>query len=135
MDLIMTFSMFYFFFLMIRRPPRSTLFPYTTLFRSTLPPARPARQYSPPHSPRRPNTRSAPQNPPPAPPLPAKAATPSPTNTGPASNRQARQRASHASAESPAVNAKPPRPFSQPYSLFSFTILCRCSGGSLDPFF
>src|ERR1051326_9444642 len=36
-----------FFFLMIRRPPRSTLFPYTTLFRSadpihfpTLPPRR-----------------------------------------------------------------------------------------------
>src|SRR5215216_7238128 len=34
---------FVFFFLMIRRPPRSTLFPYTTLFRSraglrTLPP-------------------------------------------------------------------------------------------------
>src|SRR5579875_1474880 len=28
------FSLFYFFFLMIRRPPRSTLFPYTTLFRS-----------------------------------------------------------------------------------------------------
>src|SRR6266704_1380942 len=26
------------FFLMIRRPPRSTLFPYTTLFRSRLPP-------------------------------------------------------------------------------------------------
>src|SRR3712207_7744404 len=26
----------YFFFLMIRRPPRSTLFPYTTLFRSIL---------------------------------------------------------------------------------------------------
>src|SRR5215475_5203705 len=26
----------YFFFLMIRRPPRSTLFPYTTLFRSDL---------------------------------------------------------------------------------------------------
>src|SRR2546430_11541910 len=25
---------------MIRRPPRSTLFPYTTLFRSPLPPAR-----------------------------------------------------------------------------------------------
>src|SRR3712207_8736566 len=25
------------FFLMIRRPPRSTLFPYTTLFRSPLP--------------------------------------------------------------------------------------------------
>src|SRR6266852_6803576 len=28
---------FHFFFLMIRRPPRSTLFPYTTLFRSTGP--------------------------------------------------------------------------------------------------
>src|ERR1035441_11130168 len=27
-----------FFFLMIRRPPRSTLFPYTTLFRSNWPP-------------------------------------------------------------------------------------------------
>src|SRR2546430_7756082 len=27
-------SEFFFFFLMIRRPPRSTLFPYTTLFRS-----------------------------------------------------------------------------------------------------
>src|SRR2546430_14880589 len=27
-------STFNFFFLMIRRPPRSTLFPYTTLFRS-----------------------------------------------------------------------------------------------------
>src|SRR2546425_7200473 len=27
---------FSFFFLMIRRPPRSTLFPYTTLFRSTM---------------------------------------------------------------------------------------------------
>src|SRR5690349_22887097 len=27
-------SLFIFFFLMIRRPPRSTLFPYTTLFRS-----------------------------------------------------------------------------------------------------
>src|SRR5689334_24882071 len=28
------FLFFLFFFLMIRRPPRSTLFPYTTLFRS-----------------------------------------------------------------------------------------------------
>src|SRR5690348_18379864 len=27
----------FFFFLMIRRPPRSTLFPYTTLFRSSVP--------------------------------------------------------------------------------------------------
>src|SRR2546422_9899429 len=30
----------FFFFLMIRRPPRSTLFPYTTLFRSRRPEAR-----------------------------------------------------------------------------------------------
>src|SRR3712207_8005097 len=29
-------SLFLFFFLMIRRPPRSTLFPYTTLFRSIV---------------------------------------------------------------------------------------------------
>src|SRR2546430_8118737 len=28
------FFLFFVFFLMIRRPPRSTLFPYTTLFRS-----------------------------------------------------------------------------------------------------
>src|SRR2546430_14292302 len=32
----LVFTMF--FFLMIRRPPRSTLFPYTTLFRSGVPP-------------------------------------------------------------------------------------------------
>src|SRR5256886_14415900 len=31
---IRSFSLLFFFFLMIRRPPRSTLFPYTTLFRS-----------------------------------------------------------------------------------------------------
>src|SRR5256885_9921329 len=30
----MSFVLLLFFFLMIRRPPRSTLFPYTTLFRS-----------------------------------------------------------------------------------------------------
>src|SRR3712207_8866212 len=35
---------FVFFFLMIRRPPRSTLFPYTTLFRSAV-----ARRRAPPH--------------------------------------------------------------------------------------
>src|SRR5215471_21171900 len=35
----------FFFFLMIRRPPRSTLFPYTTLFRS---PARPPPRLHPP---------------------------------------------------------------------------------------
>src|SRR2546430_9882388 len=33
----------FFFFLMIRRPPRSTLFPYTTLFRSQ--PRRDLRRY------------------------------------------------------------------------------------------
>src|SRR3989304_301798 len=33
----------FFFFLMIRRPPRSTLFPYTTLFRSDLPHRSPRR--------------------------------------------------------------------------------------------
>src|SRR3712207_7179465 len=32
----MTIRYLFFFFLMIRRPPRSTLFPYTTLFRSVL---------------------------------------------------------------------------------------------------
>src|ERR671923_478908 len=32
--MILTFV--FFFFLMIRRPPRSTLFPYTTLFRSRI---------------------------------------------------------------------------------------------------
>src|SRR5688572_32283014 len=31
--MIFCLSCFVFFFLMIRRPPRSTLFPYTTLFR------------------------------------------------------------------------------------------------------
>src|SRR5436309_14502450 len=31
-----TYSYLLFFFLMIRRPPRSTLFPYTTLFRSLV---------------------------------------------------------------------------------------------------
>src|SRR5579863_10619890 len=34
MFLFVFFISLFFFFLMIRRPPRSTLFPYTTLFRS-----------------------------------------------------------------------------------------------------
>src|SRR5258706_14801592 len=34
LTIIQHHSVFLFFFLMIRRPPRSTLFPYTTLFRS-----------------------------------------------------------------------------------------------------
>src|SRR2546427_5923938 len=38
---ISTVAFFSFFFLMIRRPPRSTLFPYTTLFRSPPPAPRP----------------------------------------------------------------------------------------------
>src|SRR5215510_15364362 len=37
MPSFLTFIFFsFFFFLMIRRPPRSTLFPYTTLFRSPV---------------------------------------------------------------------------------------------------
>src|SRR3989475_2050469 len=39
--LVVSFTLYiFFFFLMIRRPPRSTLFPYTTLFRSQLPATR-----------------------------------------------------------------------------------------------
>src|SRR5258707_4533100 len=34
--MLVVIPLFLFFFLMIRRPPRSTLFPYTTLFRSTI---------------------------------------------------------------------------------------------------
>src|SRR2546422_2884670 len=42
-------SLSLFFFLMIRRPPRSTLFPYTTLFRSgPAGPARPSGRLRPP---------------------------------------------------------------------------------------
>src|SRR3712207_7090901 len=44
----------FFFFLMIRRPPRSTLFPYTTLFRSPAGPAAGARARHPVHPARRP---------------------------------------------------------------------------------
>src|SRR3712207_8188302 len=56
--------MLFFFFLMIRRPPRSTLFPYTTLFRSTsgraLPPsARYTARSSPPTSTRKTPSREA----------------------------------------------------------------------------
>src|SRR3989442_15951767 len=36
---------FFFFFLMIRRPPRSTLFPYTTLFRSAADKGKDTRDY------------------------------------------------------------------------------------------
>src|SRR5256885_11816001 len=39
--------MAFFFFLMIRRPPRSTLFPYTTLFRSHVVLLRPLREAHP----------------------------------------------------------------------------------------
>src|SRR5919112_6576135 len=35
---LVVFVFVFVFFLMIRRPPRSTLFPYTTLFRSGRPP-------------------------------------------------------------------------------------------------
>src|SRR2546425_1780841 len=47
---------FFFFFLMIRRPPRSTLFPYTTLFRSWR---RPTETRSPAARPTRRPTESA----------------------------------------------------------------------------
>src|ERR1051325_11931222 len=40
MFLDVVFCVLFFFFLMIRRPPRSTLFPYTTLFRSGIHEAR-----------------------------------------------------------------------------------------------
>src|SRR6266536_3948371 len=40
-------SFLFFFFLMIRRPPRSTLFPYTTLFRSCGCPSRSSCWHSP----------------------------------------------------------------------------------------
>src|SRR5260370_8140841 len=46
----------FFFFLMIRRPPRSTLFPYTTLFRS-----RPAAAHSPGRPRSRPSARRGPR--------------------------------------------------------------------------
>src|SRR2546430_17220029 len=38
---IVVYLLRFFFFLMIRRPPRSTLFPYTTLFRSPAAPSTP----------------------------------------------------------------------------------------------
>src|SRR5438445_13118546 len=41
-------SLFCFFFLMIRRPPRSTLFPYTTLFRTRYMPRCPWLPWPPP---------------------------------------------------------------------------------------
>src|SRR2546421_873069 len=54
------YASLFFFFLMIRRPPRSTLFPYTTLFRSPRsPPRRDARR----HRPQRRRQEYAPQTP------------------------------------------------------------------------
>src|SRR3712207_7594653 len=49
----------HFFFLMIRRPPRSTLFPYTTLFRSSHPPPLPRCIVSSPWAPLRSSSISA----------------------------------------------------------------------------
>src|SRR5258707_3072038 len=48
---------------MIRRPPRSTLFPYTTLFRSPGPPPPPARSASPACSPKTLTPHSLPPKP------------------------------------------------------------------------
>src|SRR2546430_7458930 len=58
----LTFNEFFFFFLMIRRPPRSTLFPYPTLFRSGGPRRRagPAAGLPRNGSPRRPDRRHRP---------------------------------------------------------------------------
>src|SRR3712207_9346548 len=60
-----------FFFLMIRRPPRSTLFPYTTLFRSVCArqtaascPARPGRTTPPSPGRQRPPSSPSPRLPP-----------------------------------------------------------------------
>src|SRR5215510_16147208 len=50
------FLSFSFFFLMIRRPPRSTLFPYTTLFRSGPRPQWPDRRRRRPPRPRHPRS-------------------------------------------------------------------------------
>src|SRR5215216_7601896 len=41
LELLSSCFIAFFFFLMIRRPPRSTLFPYTTLFRSLTRPGSP----------------------------------------------------------------------------------------------
>src|ERR1044071_10339180 len=49
---------FFCFFLMIRRPPRSTLFPYTTLFRSSCPESMLHMLTVPPGSPENKNRRS-----------------------------------------------------------------------------
>src|SRR2546427_8099700 len=51
-------SYLFFFFLMIRRPPRSTLFPYTTLFRSWWPGAQVLRVGAPRHATHRPRERA-----------------------------------------------------------------------------
>src|SRR5215510_16186205 len=61
----MLIAQLFFFFLMIRRPPRSTLFPYTTLFRSARGRARWRRRAMP-----RPRRRPARGRPSPAPPSP-----------------------------------------------------------------
>src|SRR3712207_8371071 len=63
--------MLFLFFLMIRRPPRSTLFPYTTLFRSEHPPEasagrRPARAAAASEAPPRHPCAAAPAGHPPA---------------------------------------------------------------------
>src|SRR6478735_11949985 len=57
LDAVHSQQSLFFFFLMIRRPPRSTLFPYTTLFRSH-PAPRQAWPYCPCQSPRSARTRS-----------------------------------------------------------------------------
>src|SRR3712207_7166008 len=76
-----------FFFLMIRRPPRSTLFPYTTLFRSTSPDGRssgiPSNEPSAVWAPPRPRCRSCPR--------PCSATRPGPRSEEHTSELQSRQ--------------------------------------------
>src|SRR3712207_7792465 len=71
---------------MIRRPPRSTLFPYTTLFRSPGRGPSPRRPRVAGCPPRRPRLRTAPSPPPPFPPG-LVAPRPPPRRVGPSAAR------------------------------------------------
>src|SRR6266516_4957969 len=64
--LVFSHRSIFFFFLMIRRPPRSTLFPYTTLFRSRPTPTRTRQKSAPPSPWRRLRSPLWPSAPPPS---------------------------------------------------------------------
>src|SRR5258708_28380336 len=76
--------MFQFFFLMIRRPPRSTLFPYTTLFRSSPGSATPRQEAA-----RSPTSASGPRSDPPAP-----SPSPRPSRVAPRPSRRSEEHTS-----------------------------------------